>query len=74
MRAELKHSQSLVWDLNPCGQDSNPAKMHSLPTEITDVVSGPNEAQVLDVSLQKEISERQSDTKEVDLFRGKHNP
>ena len=42
-------------------QDSNPAKTHSLPTEVTHLVSGLNEAQVLDVSLQKEFSERQSD-------------
>ena len=30
-------------------------------SEITGLVSGSNEAQVLDVSLQKEFSERQSD-------------
>ena len=33
-------------------QDSNPAKTHSLPTEIIDLLSGPNEAQVPGVSLQ----------------------
>ena len=33
------------------------------------LVSGPIEAQVLDVSSQKEFSERQSDRDEVDLFR-----
>ena len=33
------------------------------------VVSGPNEAQVLDVSLQKEFSEGQSDRYEMDLLR-----
>ena len=49
------------WDLNPRGGDSNWAKTHSLPTEITHLVSGLNEAQVLDVSSQKEFSERQSD-------------
>ena len=49
------------WDLNPRGWDSNLAKTHSLPTEITHLVSGLNEAQVLDVSSQKEFSERQSD-------------
>ena len=49
------------WDLNPGGWDSNPAKTPSLPTEITHLVLGLNEAQVLDVSLQKEFSERQSD-------------
>ena len=35
--------------------------IHSLLTEITHLVSGLNEAQVLDVSWQKEFSERQSD-------------
>ena len=50
------------WDLNPCGQALNLAKTHGLPTEITDLVSEPNEAQVLDVSSQKERhSERQRD-------------
>ena len=40
------------------------------------LVSGPNEAQVLDVSSQKEFSERQSGREEVDLFRfrEKHTP
>ena len=33
------------------------------------LVSGSNEARELDVSLQKEISERHSDRLEVDLFR-----
>jgi hypothetical protein len=33
------------WDLNPHGQDET--KTHSLPTEITHLVSGCNEAQVL---------------------------
>ena len=42
---------------NPRGQ----AKTHSVATEITHLVSGPNEAQVLNVSSQKEFSERQSD-------------
>ena len=45
-----------VWDLN-------------LLAEITHLVSGLNEAQVLDVSSHKEFSERQSDRYEVDLFR-----
>ena len=49
------------WDLNPHGWDSNPGKVHGLPTEITDLVSGPKEAQVPDASLQKEFSERQGD-------------
>ena len=44
--------------LEPTCWDSNPAKTHSLPTEITHLVSGLNEAQVLDVSSQKELSER----------------
>ena len=48
------------WDLNPCGWDSNPAKTHGLPTEMIDLALGPNEAQVLDISSQKEFSERQS--------------
>ena len=28
------------WDLNPCSQDSNLAKTHGLPTEITHLVLG----------------------------------
>ena len=39
----------------------NLAKIHGLLTEITYLVSGLNEAQVLDVLSQKEFSERQSD-------------
>ena len=35
------------------------------------MVSGLNEAQVLDVPSQKEFSEKQSDRKEVDLFKEK---
>ena len=57
----LEPGQNPDWGLNPRDQDSNPAKTHSLPTEITHLVSGLNEAQVLDVSSQKEFSERQSD-------------
>ena len=38
------------------------------------MVSGLNEAQVLDVSSQREFSERQSDRSEVDLVREKHTP
>ena len=49
------------WDLNPCAETQTKPKSHSLPTEITDLVSGPNEAQVLDVSSQKEFNERKSD-------------
>ena len=48
------------WDLNPWSLDSNRAKIHGLLTEITLLVSGLNEAQVLNVSWQKEFSERQS--------------
>ena len=40
------------------------------------LVSEPNEAQVLEVSSQKEFTERQSDRQEVDLirYREKHTP
>ena len=43
--------------------DWNPAKIHSLLTEITDRVSGPNETQVFrfHFSSQKVFRERQSD-------------
>ena len=41
--------------------DSNPAKTHGLPTKITDLVSGPNQTQVLDISSQKEFIERLRD-------------
>ena len=57
----LEPSQNPGWDLNPRSWGSNLAKSHSLPTEIAHLVSGLNEAQVLDVSSQKEFSERQSD-------------
>ena len=40
------------WDLNPCA---------GTQTQPKPVVSGPSEVQVLDVSSQKEFSERQSD-------------
>ena len=50
----------LKLGLDHSGWNSNPAKTHCLPTEVTDLDSEPNEAQVLDVSLQKEISEKQS--------------
>ena len=56
-----KPGQNPDWDLNPCSRVSNLAKIYSFPTEITHLVSGLNEAQVLDVSSQKEFSERQSD-------------
>ena len=39
------------------------SKHHSLPTEIIDHVSEPSEAQVLDVSSQKEFGERESGKK-----------
>ena len=57
-------------DLSPHGQLLNPAKTHGLPAQFTDLVSGPSEAQVPDVSLQKEFGERQSDRKEVGHLRG----
>ena len=57
----LRPSQNLAWDWNPHGWDLNPAQRHGFPTEIIDLVSGPNVAQVLDVSLQKEFSKRQND-------------
>ena len=50
----LEPGQNSDWDSNPQGWDSNPASTHGLPTEITSLVSGLNEAQVLDVSSQKE--------------------
>ena len=64
----------LRLELEPMCQDSNPARTHGLPTEITLLVSGPDEAQVLDVSLQKEFSEKQSMSKKGILFREKHTP
>ena len=45
---------------------------HSLPTEIIDLVSGPSEAQVLDVSLQKEFGERETGKKWI--YSEKHTP
>ena len=68
------------WDLNPRGgarTQSEPRlglEPHCLLIEITHLVSGLNEALVLDVSLQKEFSERQSDRSEVGLFRQIHTP
>ena len=53
--------------LEPMGWDVNPAKTqtgtrtHGLLIEITHLVSGLNEAQVLDVSSQEGFSERKSD-------------
>ena len=56
--SSVPKTADLRWGLNPWGWDSNLAKTHGLPTEISDLVSGPNEPQNLDVSLQKELSER----------------
>jgi len=47
--------------LEPMSWDSIPAKTHSLPTEITDLALGPNDALVLNVASQKKLSERQND-------------
>ena len=47
--------------LNLHDQDSNTAKTQGLPTKTRHLVSGLNEAQVIEVSLQKKFSERQSD-------------
>ena len=57
------------WDLNPRGRDSNPAKAHGLLTEITHLVSGLKEAQVLDVSSQKEFSDKVIGKKRIYLER-----
>ena len=59
--------------LEPTCWDSNLAKTHSLPTEITHLVSEPNEAETLDVSSQKEISEKVIGKKWIYLER-KHSP
>ena len=73
-------TMQLRLGLEPTCWDSSPAKTqigtwtHGLLTEITHLVSGLNEAQVLNVSSQKEFSERQSDKEEVDLFREKRTP
>ena len=59
----VTHSETmhLRLGLEPTCWGSNLAKTHGLPTEITHLLSGLNEAQILDVSSQKEFSERQSD-------------
>lgn len=44
---EHKPGQNPAADSNPSGRDLNLAKTCSLPTEITDLVSEPDEAQVL---------------------------
>ena len=57
----LEPVQNPAWDSNPWGLSSNPAKTQlSLPTEITDLALGPNDALVLHVSSLKKLSERQS--------------
>ena len=55
----LIETMHLRLGLEPMSWDLNPAKAHSLPTEITLLVSEFNEALVFDVSLQKECNERQ---------------
>ena len=57
LRLGLEH---MGWDLNPAKTQVG-TWTHSLLTEITYLAPELNEAQVLDVSLQKEFSERQSD-------------
>ena len=47
-------------DLNPCMGTWAQPKL-SLPTAITYLFSGPNDTQVLDVSLQTKVGEKQSD-------------
>ena len=49
------------WDSNSQDRDTNPVQTHGSPTEVTDLLSGPSEAQVLTVLWQKEFSERQSE-------------
>ena len=39
----IQTSQNFAWDLNPHGWNSNPAKTQGLPTEITELLSEPNE-------------------------------
>ena len=65
--ANTIETMQLILGLEPTHLDSNPAKTqtgtctHGLLIEITHLVSGLNEAQLLDVSSQKEFSERQRD-------------
>ena len=54
--------------LEPMCLDLNLTKIHGLTIMVTHLVSGVNEAYVLDVSSQKEFSERQSDRQEFDLL------
>ena len=49
------------WDLDPHGWDSSPTKPMVFQLISHPGVSGPKEAQVVDVLSQKEFSERQSD-------------
>ena len=67
---EMNHSFETIyhWDSNPHGWDSKPVKpclglepmwLGLKPSQNPQyLVSGPNKAQVLDVSLQKEFSEK----------------
>ena len=71
-RARTRVPRTGKQTLNHCAPRE--ARTHGLLTEITHLVSGLNEAQVLDVSSQKEFSERQSDTEEVGSFRETHIP
>ena len=42
MRRGLELQQNPAWDSNSHDWDLNPAKTHDFPTEIADLVSGPN--------------------------------
>ena len=68
MRPGLEPGQNPDWDLNPCSR-THPAKTHSLPTEVTYLVSGLNEAQVLDVSLQNSVRDKVIGNKWIYLER-----
>ena len=71
---ELKSCNS-DWDLKPSAWTQTWSKPRlRLLIEITYLVSGLNETQVLDVLLQKEFSERQSNRWKVNLFREKQTP
>ena len=54
-------ANTLLGALTQRGWDLIQPKPHGLPTEITDLVSGPTETLVLGVSPQRGFSERQSD-------------
>ena len=47
--------------LESTGRELNTARTHCLLIEIAHLISGLNKAQVLDVSWQKDFSERRSD-------------